>query len=209
MQQRELVDVVRQVIGQAHDRGEDHRGCAHDCRADEHRLGRGLKGVARAVVFLEVVLGLLELRFETVYPLDFRCGVGDGFNGGQLIHGLCVVGDRAIGVDRDGHRAHAQEAERDEAKREDRRGGHERDRKLIRNAVADGHQDQHDHAQPEALKLPATSPERMFSEAPPSSELVTISRTWRLWVEVKTLTNSGINAPASVPQLMMVESFHQ
>src|ERR1035438_8103449 len=39
-------------------------------------------------------------------------------------------------------------------------------------------------------------------------ELVTISRTWRELVEVKTLTNSGISAPARVPQLMMLASFH-
>ncbi len=48
----------------------------------------------------------------------------------------------------------------------------------------------------------------MLSEAPPSRELVTISRTWRELVDVNTLTNSGISAPASVPQLMMVASFH-
>ena len=48
----------------------------------------------------------------------------------------------------------------------------------------------------------------MFRDAPPSRELVTISRTWRELVEVKTLTNSGISAPARVPQLMMVANFH-
>ena len=48
----------------------------------------------------------------------------------------------------------------------------------------------------------------MLSEAPPSRELVTISRTWRELVEVKTLTNSGISAPASVPQVMTMASFH-
>src|SRR6266849_11171432 len=59
-----------------------------------------------------------------------------------------------------------------------------------------------------ALKLPATKPERMLSDAPPSRELVTISRTCRELVEVKTLTNSGISAPARVPQLITVASFH-
>src|SRR3954451_6578474 len=49
----------------------------------------------------------------------------------------------------------------------------------------------------------------MFKDAPPSRELVTISLTWRELVEVNTLTNSGITAPASVPQLMIVASFHQ
>src|SRR5215471_3288849 len=59
------------------------------------------------------------------------------------------------------------------------------------------------------LKFPATKPERMLSDAPPSRELVTISRTWRELVEVKTLTNSGIRAPARVPQLITVASLHQ
>ena len=48
----------------------------------------------------------------------------------------------------------------------------------------------------------------MLSEAPPSREAVTTSRTWRDSVEVKTLTSSGMIAPARVPQVMIVESFH-
>ena len=60
-----------------------------------------------------------------------------------------------------------------------------------------------------ALKLPATNPDRMFNEAPPSREEVTTSLTWPDSVEVKTFTSSGMMAPASVPQVMMVESFHQ
>src|SRR4051794_11837189 len=59
-----------------------------------------------------------------------------------------------------------------------------------------------------ALKLPATNPERMLSDAPPSRELVTTSRTCRESTEVKTLTSSGMMAPASVPQVMTVDSFH-
>src|SRR5438309_11612432 len=59
-----------------------------------------------------------------------------------------------------------------------------------------------------AEKLPATSPERIFSEAPPSFDEVTTSLTCRDSIEVKTFTNSGITAPASVPQEMMRESFH-
>src|SRR5438093_6782468 len=57
-------------------------------------------------------------------------------------------------------------------------------------------------------KLPATIPERMVSEAPPSLVAPTISFTWRDWLLVNTLVNSGIRAAASVPQEMMVESFH-
>ena len=59
-----------------------------------------------------------------------------------------------------------------------------------------------------AEKLPATRPARMLSEAPPSREAVTISLTCVDSVEVKTLTSSGMIAPASVPQVMIVASFH-
>ena len=48
----------------------------------------------------------------------------------------------------------------------------------------------------------------MSSDAPPSCADVTTSFTWRDSVEVKTFTSSGITAPASVPQEMMLASFH-
>src|SRR5438270_4086412 len=59
-----------------------------------------------------------------------------------------------------------------------------------------------------ALKFPATKPERMLSDAPPSREDVTISLTCADFTEVKTLTSSGMIAPASVPQVITVDSFH-
>ncbi len=49
----------------------------------------------------------------------------------------------------------------------------------------------------------------MLRDAPPSREAVTTSRTWPEFVEVKILTSSGMIAPARVPQVMIVESFHQ
>src|SRR5215469_15237129 len=48
----------------------------------------------------------------------------------------------------------------------------------------------------------------MSREAPPSRAEMTTSRTWADSVEVKTLTNSGMMAPARVPQVMTVASFH-
>src|SRR5258707_15817887 len=48
----------------------------------------------------------------------------------------------------------------------------------------------------------------MPSDAPPCSAEVTTSLVWRDSVEVKTLTNSGMMAPASVPQEMIDASFH-
>src|SRR3954453_11411074 len=59
-----------------------------------------------------------------------------------------------------------------------------------------------------ALKLPATMPERIVSEAPPSRDAVTISCTCLECELVKILVNSGINTAARVPQLMMVASCH-
>src|SRR3954447_14710039 len=59
-----------------------------------------------------------------------------------------------------------------------------------------------------ALKLPAVRPARMFSEGPPSFEAVTTSFTCCDSVDVKTLITSGMMAPASVPQVMMLDSFH-
>src|SRR6266849_414957 len=59
-----------------------------------------------------------------------------------------------------------------------------------------------------ALKLPATKPERMFSEAPPSRDEMTTSLTCADSTDVKTFTSSGMIAPASVPHVMTVESFH-
>src|ERR1051325_11313111 len=60
-----------------------------------------------------------------------------------------------------------------------------------------------------AEKLPATKPDRMFSDAPPCLEQLVTSRTCRDVVLTNTFVNSGINAPATVPQLMMIESTHQ
>src|SRR5512142_1758641 len=59
-----------------------------------------------------------------------------------------------------------------------------------------------------ALKLPATNPDRMFSDAPPSRDEVTTSFTWLDSTDVNTLTSSGMIAPASVPHVMTAESFH-
>src|SRR5258707_13122484 len=60
-----------------------------------------------------------------------------------------------------------------------------------------------------AEKLPATKPDRIFSDAPPCLEQFVTSRTCLQLVLTKTLVNSGISAPATVPQLMMTESTHQ
>ena len=60
-----------------------------------------------------------------------------------------------------------------------------------------------------AEKFPATKPERIFREAPPCFEQLVTSRTWREFVLTNTLVNSGIRAPATVPQEMMMDRTHQ
>src|SRR6185436_138703 len=58
-------------------------------------------------------------------------------------------------------------------------------------------------------KLPATKPDKMLSDAPPCLEQFVTSRTCLQLVLTKTFVNSGISAPATVPQLIMTESTHQ
>src|SRR5208282_5056267 len=60
-----------------------------------------------------------------------------------------------------------------------------------------------------AQKLPATKPDRMFSDAPPWPDAVTISFTCRDLVLTKILVNSMMSGPASVPHEMMPASTHQ
>src|SRR6266705_1937940 len=59
-----------------------------------------------------------------------------------------------------------------------------------------------------ALKFPATKPDRMLSEAPPSREEVTTSRTCDDLSDVNTVTSSGMIAPASVPHVITSDNFH-
>src|SRR5437016_2119714 len=56
--------------------------------------------------------------------------------------------------------------------------------------------------------LPATNPDRIFSDAPPCFEQLVTSRTCRDVVLTKTFVNSGIKAPAMVPQLIITDSTH-
>src|SRR5437660_6969982 len=59
-----------------------------------------------------------------------------------------------------------------------------------------------------AEKLPATKPERIFSEAPPCFEQLVTSFTWADLVLTNILVNSGMSAPATVPQLMIPDNTH-
>ena len=60
-----------------------------------------------------------EVRLEAEVALDLVLDAGDVLGLGQLEDGLGVVGHRAIAIDGDVDRAHAEEAERDQAEGED------------------------------------------------------------------------------------------
>ena len=65
----------------------------------------------------------------------------------ELVDRLRVVGHRAVGVDGDGDRAHAEEAEGHQAEGEDGRSQHQRAEAEVADEVADGHQGHHGEAQ--------------------------------------------------------------
>src|SRR5260221_5266391 len=56
--------------------------------------------------------------------------------------------------------------------------------------------------------FPATTPERIFSDAPPCLEQLVTSLTCFELVLVNTFVNSGINAPAIVPQEIIADKTH-
>jgi hypothetical protein len=70
-------------------------------------------------------LGALEVYVDAKSFLSLLLDVGNGFDQRKLIDRLRVVGDRAVGIHRDGDRAHAQEAEGHQSKRKHRSGNHQ------------------------------------------------------------------------------------
>ena len=146
VEERELVHVFGEAVGEGHDDREDHRGGADDGGADEHGLGGGFEGVARAVVGFEHFLGAFEIDVDVEVLLQLALDVGNLFDQRELVDGLRVVGDRAVGVDGDRDWAHAEEAEGHQTEGEDRRGDHQAAETHVADEVADGHQKDHGEA---------------------------------------------------------------
>ena len=69
-------------------------------------------------------LAFSNLRLEAEVLLDVRCDAGQRLDRGELVDRLGVVGDRAVAIDGDGDRSHAEEAEGHQAEGEDRRRQH-------------------------------------------------------------------------------------
>ncbi len=208
MQQREVADVLRQPMSERHDDGENHGGCAHDGRPNQHRFGGGFEGVARAVVLFQHVLGALEVHVDVVVALQLALDVRHLLNQRELVHRLRIVRHRAVGIDGDGHRAHAEESESHQAEGEHGRGQHQRAQSVGADVVADAHQQDHGEAQVVAGEVAGHQSrqdvERGAAFFRRGHHFFHVSRL----VEVKTFTSSGMIAPARVPQEMMVASFH-
>ena len=160
MQQRQLVEVHRQVGRERHDDREDHRRRPDDGGTDEHRLRRGLERVAGTVVFFQQLLRAIEAHVESVVALQRCRDPGDLLDHRKLEDRLRVVGDRAVGIDGDRHRAHAEEAERDKAEREHRRRVHERG--LLRtdraHVIGSGHQRDDAETEPVGAEIAGNEP---------------------------------------------------
>src|SRR5207302_3431950 len=106
-----------QSVSESENNREDHRRRANDRGADENGLGGRLEGVASSIILLQQMLRALEPRIVSVVLLELLVNSWDLFDEGQLEDRLRVVRNRAIRVDRDRHRSHSQESERDETKR--------------------------------------------------------------------------------------------
>ena len=115
-----------QSVGQGHDDRENHRGCAHHGGADQHRLGRSLEGIAGSIVGFQQVFRAFELHVDAVVLLQLGFDAGNVFDQRQLVDRLSIVGNRPVGIHGDRDRPHAQEAEGDQAKREDGWSQHQR-----------------------------------------------------------------------------------
>ena len=142
-----LADVFGEAVGERHDDGEDHGGGADHGGADQHRLGRGLEGVARPVALFQHVLGAVEVRLKAEIFLDFFLDVGNLLDQREFIHRLGVVRDGAVRIHGNGYRSHPQEAESHQAESKDRRGQHQAAESHVADDETDGHQEHHGQAQ--------------------------------------------------------------
>ena len=144
-----------------------------------------------------------EVGLETEVPLDLFLDAGNVLGLGQFEDGLGVVGHGAVAVHGDVDRAHAQEAERHQAEREDRADADQRPARhelhahdVVKPLQADeeghGHEARDEDALPEGAEVAGHQPDRIVSEAPPSREAVTISWTcleWRAGEDLGELGN--------------------
>ena len=82
----------------------------------------------------------------------------------KLIHRLRIIGDRTIRIDRNCHRPHSQKPKCNQTKREHCRREHKLPRGQTYSRYSHTHRTPDGDPSQYALKLPATKPERMFSE---------------------------------------------
>ena len=94
----------------------------------------------------------VEIHVNVEVLLDLRLDVGHLLDQREFIDGLCVVGHRAVGIDRDGHRPHAEEAEGNQAEGKHRCGNHGGRHAQTHLAEEVGNRHQSDHRQPQVIR---------------------------------------------------------
>src|SRR5262249_30486042 len=104
---------------------EDHGGGRDYGSPDQHRLGGGLERITSSVVLFQHVLGAFKLHVKAVVLFDLLLHIRYLLDQRELVNGLGVISYGTIGIHSDRYRPHAQEAESDQAKGEDRGGQHE------------------------------------------------------------------------------------
>ena len=72
VQQRELIHVYSQAIGQGHDDRENHGCCADNRSADQHRFCGSFECVPCPIIGLQQVFRAIEVHIDVEVPLDFR-----------------------------------------------------------------------------------------------------------------------------------------
>ena len=214
VQDREVRHQLRlQPVGQRHDDREDHRRRADDRGADQHRLGRGLEGVARAVVLLEVAPW--PPRSSTSKPkslldLVLRCPGSARSSRARRPTARCrspgrsestaiVTGPMPRKPNATRPKANTAGAIMPMSAKPERA-----------HAVGDAPSGTM-MLMPEPVGAEVAGDEAGQDVQRRAAFFATRSRPRaraRDSVEVKTFTSSGMIAPASVPQVMTVESFH-
>ena len=201
--------MLGQAVGERHDDGEDHRRRAYDGRTDQHRLGRRLEGITRAVVLLQQFLGQGEIRRKAEVTLDLLRRAGQGLDHGKLVNALGVVGHWAIGVHGDRHRAHAEEAECHQSEGEDGRGLHDVYADAAADEIGDCHQPHDRQAQPIGAEVAGGEAGEDVQRGPAFArridDLADVAGMYR-GKNLHHFRDDG--GPASVPQVMIVLNFH-
>src|SRR5579871_4216066 len=89
----------------------------------------------------------MEVRVKAVILLQFLRNVRNVLDERKLVDGLRVVGDRAVGINRDRYRPHAKESKCNETKSKDGGRNHQRAEAKVGDEIAHAHEQNHGKAE--------------------------------------------------------------